>query len=206
MPKKTEEEAEEIGFPFAFKRAEVEIEGITDLLMDMLDSKELITPPSPEELKNFEKRAAKSRYITGIDGKETLYIPARAVKACILRRARAYKAGKERMDYYLRGVMRIEPLCIPLVKDGGYIGAEDYEMDLRAVGFPTKKMKARAKVWPWGAKFYLVTGEELLRQQKKRLETIISEAGIKYGLLSFRPERGGDFGMFKLKSFKVLEE
>lgn len=199
MPKKTEEEAEEIISPFAFKRAEVEIEGITPLLMDRLDSKDLITPPSPEELKDFEKMAAKSRYITEIDGKETLYIPARAVKACILNRARAYKAGRERMDWFLRGVIRIEPLCVPLNK-------MDYEVDVQPVGRTTKKMKARAKVWPWSAKFYLVTGEELLRRQKKRLETIISEAGIKYGLLSFRPERGGEFGTFKLVKFEVSDE
>lgn len=203
-----------------FKKAEVEIEGMSDLLMDRMDPKVLLETITKKGLKQQDlvEMAKKSRYVAEVDGKEILCIETRAIRACILNMARYFKSGKYAMVQLLAGTMRIEPLsgqtreihsgydCIPLNKDGGYIGAEDYEVDIRAVGKKPKVLKGRAKVWPWKVKFYLVAEEELLTEHREKVEEIISGAGVVFGLLSYAPRSKGTFGRFKLGKLEILDE
>lgn len=185
-----------------YKRAEVEIVGLTPLLMHRPDLERLRPkgrtgiryPLTPEE------EARNSAYIAEIDGKETLYIPSRAVYACILNMSKHFKIGKFRFSHLLAGSVRVEPEKIPLNKT-------EYEVyTTMVVIHRTKLPVARAKVWPWKAKFHLVTEKPLPIQQWDTLEEVIRNAGTMCGLLEYRPKRGGYFGMFRLKSFKVLEE
>lgn len=201
-----------------FKRAEVEIGGLTPMLMDRMDPNVLksgITRRSKSIIADTEEQAKKSRYITNVDGKEYLCVETQAVHACIIKMARYYRVSKFRMDMLLAGNMKIEPTsgqtmeihsglsAIPLTKNGELVGAEDYEVDERPV--KRKILKGRAKIWPWELKFYLVAEEELLTEERKRMEELISGAGTTLGLLSFAPRHGGSFGTFRLASFKVLE-
>lgn len=201
-----------------FKRAEVEIEGLTPLLMDRMDPKVLMTKITSkiETHEDLKKMAKKSRYITNIDGKEYLCVEARAVHACIIGMAKYFKSGKYRLDMLLAGNMRIEPhsdqtkeihsglAAMPLTKNGEPIGAEDHVVDERVV--KRKVLKGRAKIWPWGLKFYLVADEGLLEEEGDTLKGIISGAGTTLGLLSYAPRNRGSFGTFKLVKFEVSDK
>lgn len=174
---------------------EGEIEGITPLLMHRPDPGMFKRGPKPK-IPDPEDEARSSAYITKINGKETLYIPAKAVYACMINMAKSYRAqltvGKTPLSRALTGSMRVEPEEIPLNK-------MDYEVDIQpAVVQRQMVMRARPKIFPWRAKFRLVMEESLLRANKKILEQMIDEAGKKFGLLDKRPQKRGDNGMFNL--------
>lgn len=195
-----------------FKRAEVEIEGLTPLLMDRMENKALLETITRKGIKyqDLDEMAKNSRYITEVDGKETLCIETRAVRACILNMAGYYKSGRLRMDRLLAGTMRIEPLSQTVEIHSGLdaipLNKTDYEVDIRPVGKKPKALKGRAKVWPWRVKFYLVAEEELFKEHREKLEGMISGAGTVFGLLSYSPRNKGSFGTFKLVKLKVLDK
>jgi hypothetical protein len=182
----------------------VEIQGRSPLLMNKLTPERLRGQERGRggkitQVFDPEKEARESAYIDVIDGKETLYIPSEAVYQCILNASKIYKSGKHKMSELLAGSIRIEPEKIPL-------GTDKYEIDIRPVRIGSARvLRARAKVPKWKARFYIIYDKTLLKDLKL-LRTVVEDAGVRIGLLDYRPQKGGPFGTFVVTKFEVIED
>jgi hypothetical protein len=185
-----------------FKRINVEIRGLTPLLMNRLNIESLKTK-SRRRLEDYNpaEEAAKSAYIAEIDGKRQLYIPQEAVYSMIINTAKQYRIRRMSLASLLAGVMRVEPEKIPL-------GTDKYEIDERAVVIQKQRViKARAKLREWRAKFQIVYDPRRLPDGiEATLKEILEDAGTRMGLLDYRPQHKGWFGTFAVESFVPVQE
>lgn len=178
------------------EKVRVEIEGLTPLLMNRLVPEDLQRKTKKTtKVYDFDEDAKKSAYIAQVDGKQTLYIPSEAVFRCTINTAKFYKTGKLRASRILAGSMRIEPDKIPL-------NSMSYEVDVRPVVVQRARvLRARAKVPKWKVLFDIVFDRGTI-DNPTFIKEILEEAGMKSGLLDFRPERGGSFGTFVVNKFE----
>jgi len=182
----------------------VRIKGVTPLLMNRISVNSLLKRSNrirdKLEEEDFEKQARESAYIDEIDGKKQLYIPAEAVYRCLLNGAKGKreKSTKISLVRLLAGSVRIEPEKIPL-------GTDKYEIDIRPVVIQKSRvLKARAKVPKWEAEFKIIYNKRL-QPIIDKIKECLEEAGVTYGLLDYRPERGGNFGVFEVIKFEILK-
>ena len=180
-----------------FKKIDVEIKGLTPLLMNRLN---------PETLKSKSKMkmqaystvtdAANSAYIAEIDGVKQLYIPQECVQSMIINTSKQYRIRRVSLSSLLAGTMHVEPEKIPL-------GTDQYEVDERAVVIQSMRvLKGRAKLSKWSAKFQLVYNARWLPEGiEATLKEILEDAGVRMGLLDYRPQHKGWFGTFAVVSF-----
>lgn len=181
-----------------YKKIEVEIRGLTPLLMNRLN---------PESLKSKSRMrmqeystvddAEKSAYMAEIDGKKQLYIPQEALYSMIINTAKQYKVRRMSLSSLLAGTMRVEPEKIPL-------GTDKYEVDERAVVIQNQRvLKGRAKLLKWSATFTLVYDSKRLPEGiGSTLKQILEDAGTRMGLLDYRPQHRGWFGTFAVERFE----
>lgn len=144
---------------------------------------------------NPEEEAEKSAYRKKSG---ELYIPAEAVYHAMVNSAIALsKANNKSLASILAGSVRIEPSEIGL-------GTRDYEIDSRTVIQKGRRIPiARARVFPWRAKFFLICDEDLIPE--KAVKTILQEAGRWIGILSYRPACGGQFGTFEVTKWQRVK-
>lgn len=190
-----------------FKKLNVEIEGLTPLLMNRLNPESLKTK-SKAKLQEYstESDAAKSAYIAkDEDGNDFLYIPQEAVQSMIIKTAGQYKIKRTRLDRLiclsslLADTMRVEPAKISL-------GTDKYEVDERAVVIQNQRvLNGRARIPAgWKVRFQLVYNTKYLPVGiEATLKEIMEDAGVRMGLLDYRPQHKGWFGTFQVTSFKL---
>jgi hypothetical protein len=184
-----------------YGKIDVKIKGITPLLMNRL-TLESLKPSVPKIDQKVDPvvEAANSAYMADIDGKKQLYIPAEAIYGCIITVSGAYRARRVSLRSILAGSIRVEPEKIPLGKDV-------YELDIRPVKIKRFRIpRARAKVWPWEAKFNIVYYKASISDAiLETLKTILEDGGRRVGILDFRPEHRGWFGTFEVEEFNIVE-
>lgn len=176
------------------KTINVEIEGLTPLLMSRFDVQSYIAGKvqkiGKKPAQDFNAEAKQAAYFTK-DGKE-LCIPAECIHACILGASSFHKINKRSAKSILAGSIRIAPEEIRL-------GTNKYEVDIRSVVcMRARVLKARPKLNKWKAKFQITITDEI---DDKIVKQILDEAGTRVGLLSFRPQKSGFFGTFKVTKF-----
>ncbi len=214
-------DAEELGFDDYLKlsemygRIKVKIRGRTPLLMHRCLESDIDDDPIQNRLREFpshEEYARAHRYTTKIDGKEYLCIWAQHVYCMILEAAKGRKIGKTAARNFFAGNIRIEPEEIPLMRDGKYIDADDYKIDVRPACIPGSRgkssriLRARARVDEWEAEFYILFDvASFTSSALKLLEILLREGGKKCGLLDYRPQHLGWFGTFIVEKFEVEE-
>jgi hypothetical protein len=180
-----------------YKKIEVEIKGLTPLLMNRLNPESLKSKTRMKmEQYSTETDAKNSAYIADIDGKRQLYIPQEALYSMIIQTAKQYKVKRMSLASLLAGTMRVEPEKVPL-------GTDQYEVDERAVVIQSMRvLKGRAKLKDWAAKFQLVYDSRRLPEGiGGTLKEILEDAGTRMGLLDYRPQHRGWFGTFEVVSF-----
>jgi hypothetical protein len=183
-----------------YKKINVEIRGLTPLLMNRLNPESLKTKSRMRmEQYSTETDAANSAYIAVIDGRQQLYIPQECVHSMIINTAKQYKIKRSSLSSLLAGTIRIEPEKIPL-------GTDKYEVDERAVVIQNQRvLKGRAKLTSWRAKFQIVYDAKWLPAGiEETLKTILEDAGRRMGLLDYRPQHKGWFGTFAVEDFKPV--
>ncbi len=182
-----------------FGKIRVKIKGVTPLLMNKITPERLKKSKKTKfDRHNPEEEARESAYIDEINGKKQLYIPSEAVFRCIINAAGIYRTKKMGMKNLLAGGIRIEPEKIPL-------GTDKYEIDTRVVRIQRDAvLKSRAKVTDWEATFYIIYDRTIL-PNVELLKEIIKDAGRRFGLLDYRPQKGGYFGVFDVVEFEVEE-
>jgi len=173
------------------KKVEVEITGTTPLLMN--SAKSMIEDMTKTSRRTTEKvkpevEAEKVAYRKK-DGE--LYVPAEAVKGCLVGASSYKKFGKYSAKPIISGGVIITPTEIGL-------GTDKYDIDLRTVVIQRSRVvKARPKIDNWKITFILQYDETLI-SDSKIIKPILEEAGKRVGLLDFRPQRLGSFGMFEV--------
>jgi len=180
-----------------YKKIDVEIRGLTPLLMNRLNPESLKSKSRMRMQEyNTTDDAANSAYIAEIDGKRQLYIPQEALYSMIINTARQYKIRRMSLASLLAGTMRVEPEKVPL-------GTDQYVVDERAVVIQKQRiLKGRAKLPKWSAKFQLVYDSRRLPPGiEATLKEILEDAGTRMGLLDYRPQHKGWFGTFAVESF-----
>lgn len=188
------------------RKIKVEIEGMTPLLMHKIGEhakEQMVKGRSGKKLTailNPEEEAKDGAYITD---KGELYVPARCIKASIIRASSWYKIGRRSLRQFIAGCVRIEPYEVLL-------GTKKYEIDARPVAIGVGKkisriIRHRPVLKKWKCKFDLIYNDEIFSTKEHLLtiKKVIEEAGIRCGLLDNRPERGGDNGTFKIVKWVV---
>lgn len=169
------------------KRIEFEIEGLCPLLMDRYD-----TEPSNLKTKEDYEKAAEKKVYSDANG---LVIPGAALKATIREASSELgmkREGKKNRQMIRAGVF-IEDISLGKKTHDGIVS----HVVTRGKGDKvTRVISYRPIIKEWKAKGTI----SLIGVPADFVKQAIEVAGIKYGLLSFRPE----FGRFILKSFKEV--
>jgi hypothetical protein len=185
-----------------YKKINVEIKGLTPLLMNRLNP-ESLKSKSRMTMKDYStaKDAANSAYIAEIGGKKQLYIPQEAMYSMLINTAKQYKVRRMSLASLLAGTMHIEPEKIPL-------GTDEYEVDERAVVIQNQRvLKGRAKLSKWSVTFEIIYDARRLPEGiENTLKEILEDAGTRMGLLDYRPQHKGWFGTFEVISFSFGDE
>ena len=138
------------------------------------------------------KSAEKLAYKTP---KGELYIPAEAIKGCLIGAASYKKIGKYAAKPIIAGGVHIQPRQVGL-------GVKKYELDIRTVVIQRARVvKARPMVENWKCSLELVYDEELINNTEI-IKSLLEEAGKRVGLLDFRPQKTGSFGMFEVTKWE----
>jgi hypothetical protein len=184
-----------------YKKIDVEIRGITPLLMNRLNPESLKTK-SRMKMQEYSTTtdAANSAYTAEVDGKKQLYIPQEALYSMIINTAKQYKVRRMSLASLLAGTMRVEPEKV-------WLGTDKYEVDERAVVIQNQRvLKGRAKLPKWAVKFQLVYDARRLPEGiEATLKEILEDAGTRMGLLDYRPQHRGWFGTFAVTAFTPVK-
>ena len=180
------------------KKIEVEIEGTSPLLMNspqaMLEPEKAIK--SKRDKYNPKDEAEKVAYRTN---KGKLYVPTTAIKASMLNGASFKKSGKYSLKQFIAGSTRI------VSKEGNgevILEPQKYEIDLRTVVIQRARVvKARPRLDEWKINFIIEFNDSLITPDA--IKPSLEDAGQRIGLLDFRPQKGGEFGTFKINKWKV---
>ncbi len=185
------------------KKVKVVLNGLTPLLMhnveSMMSESEDIAKAGSKKYDPVEE-ARKGAYMTQIKGKTVLCVPNRCVYGMILRSASYFKVKGRNVQSTIAGAIDVTPENIPLTLDGKFI--TNYIIDKRSVVIQKARIiRCRPRIDKWELEFELVYNEDYIADDKL-LKKIITDGGIKVGLLNFRPEKKGTFGKFEIKSWK----
>ena len=184
------------------KTIQVEIEGTSALLMHspkMMLEKALNglndeLKSTKKGLKYDLKKEAENAAYRMKSGE--LFIPAEAIYGCLIQAASFYKIQKKSANSVIAGTVRINPGEIGL-------GTKKYEIDLRTVCIQRSRIvRARPKLNKWKAQFEIIYNNDMI-SDPNILKAILTEGGLRIGILDFSPRHKGSFGCFKIKSWKV---
>jgi hypothetical protein len=184
------------------KTIDVEITGITPLMMNspkymikkLMDgentTKKVVR--DVEKTRDLKEEAERVAYRSK---NGYLYLPSEAIKGCLLNAAVRKKTEK---GFPLKSIINanvyIEPNEISL-------GTKNYKVDIRTCVLQGRNriVVARPVIETWKAHFTILVDYELSNTLVKNL---LEEAGLRYGILAFRPAKGGTFGKFKINHWK----
>lgn len=177
------------------RKVKVELTGTTPLLMNnpqsMIDAKtnQLQQKTSKQDL---SKEAEKLTYK---DSKGNLYVPSEAIKGCMINASAYKKIGKYAAKPIIAGGVHIHPREISL-------GVKNYNLDIRTVVIQRARVvKARPMIEKWKVSFDLFYDETLL-PNPEIIRPILEEGGKRVGILDFRPQKTGSFGMFEVTKWE----
>lgn len=186
------------------KKIDVEITGETPLLMHSAQAMVQQTAKSNPAKKYDIKKDAEA--VAYRNEKKNLYVPSTCLKACFVNAATWYKIGQKGAKSIVAGCTRIEGKKIPSeleITDKKGKVLKKYEIDLRTVVIQRNRIvRARPRLDEWRLNFYIVYNDELV--DTSLLEKVMKESGERIGLLDFRPNKGGEFGSFKITKWKVI--
>ena len=175
------------------KKVKVELEGLTPLLMNSPKAMLLDKSDAVRTTKKYDHKVEAEKVAYRTD-KGELYVPAEAIKGCLINAASYKKVGKYSLKPIIAGAVRIEPKQIGL-------GTKVYDIDLRTVVIQhARVVKARPTLKSWKVSFEILYNEELITDHNV-IRACLEEGGQRIGLLDFRPQKMGEFGQFIVKKW-----
>lgn len=178
------------------QEVDVEITGNSPLLMHNIEGADLENK-TRKSLKTYDDKeeAEKSAYYMKEGKKRMLCVPSRCVSGCIRMASGYFKVKGRSMKPVIAGAVRVEPELISL-------GTDKYVIDKQSVVVKNSRiMRCRPKIMPWKLSFKLVYNDDYIADPNI-LRNILEEAGVKVGLLDFRPAFGGSYGTFSVSRFQ----
>lgn len=173
------------------KIVSVTIKGSSALLMHAYP---MIEPPRGWEKTSPEEQAKVAEY-RDPDGK--LYVPGVAIQRCLVGAA-AYSKGKGRAS-----LQKPVAACVLVMPERVILSEQEYTVDSRPVVIAATKgriVRHRPRFDNWELTFTIEYDTELLNEAD--LHRIVDDAGVRVGLLDFRPEKKGPFGRFMVTNWK----
>lgn len=156
----------------------------------MLDPNKEIT----QRTKKYDSKIEAEKVAYKTD-KGELYVPAEAVKGCLVNASAYKKFGK----YVARPIIAGGVFILP---DKILLGTKKYEIDLRTVVIQRARIvKARPKISKWKIQFDLMYDDTLI-SSGDLIKPILMEGGRRVGILDFRPQKLGSFGMFEVSKWE----
>lgn len=178
-------------------RVEVEIQGVTPLLMSKFNGEDLISS-SRDKNATPREEADRSAYKLE-DG--TLYLPGTMIFSSIISAGVFSKLGKNKVTTMKTSLI---PAGITMVTTECFLGTKDYEVDSQSVVIPAtggRVMKHRPRLDEWKTNFVIDVDTGMFSEKMTR--QIIDDAGMKCGVGAFRPNRKGPYGKFKVVKWNV---
>ena len=178
------------------KTIKVELTGESELLMNnpisMLTDKDDVSGVKSYKIADLKKASDIKAY--KLPSGE-LYIPAEAIKGCLIGASSFRKIGKFTAKPMVAGGVFITPQKIKL-------GTKKYEYDIRT---GVNKMRGRIvvvrpKIPKWKVNFDLEYDETLIGDDKI-IKQLLEDGGKRVGILDFRPQKMGQFGRFKVSKW-----
>jgi hypothetical protein len=173
-------------------KIEIEITGITPLLMNKFNEESLDTK-SRDKNETPRQAAEKTAYLTA---EKSLYFPAENIFACLVCAGKYHKIGKNKVTTMKSSLI---PAAITMLSTACLFDTLDFEVDSRSVVIPStggRIMKHRARLDTWKTVFNIEIDKTIMSENMVR--QIVDDAGSKVGLGDFRPDRKGSFGKFKV--------
>ena len=142
-----------------------------------------------DPIKEAETRAYRMK-----DG--TLYVPAEAIKGCLVNSAAYKKLGKYAAKPIIAGSVQILPQQISL-------GTKNYDVDERTVVIKGRGrvIRARPTLGSWKLSFDLIYDTAFI-QSGNLIRAMLEEGGSRVGIMDFRPAKLGSFGMFTVTKWQ----
>lgn len=183
---------------FEYWKQSATLTGITPLLQHAPTAmRPAGTSGRTKNIPTAEDEAARAVY-RNADG--NLFLQAIAVRNCMLNGASRgdYRIGKKSLKALLSAGLMIEPVEIPLLRNGAPIS--EYEIDIRrAVVQRNAVLRARPLIAvPWEAQCDVLVDAGLftLVAGLSQIQDLFSFAGRFIGVGDYRPEKTGWFGQF----------
>lgn len=184
------------------KKINVTIEGTSPLLMNRYNVEaELARQKGKRINKTYDPKeeAEKAAYFS-TKGKRELIIPSGIIYAALLNASSFHKIGRRSAKSILAGSLRIQDL------NGGEeisLGTDKFEIDTRPVVIQRARvLKSRARLDKWKATFEITFNEDLIADAEI-IKTVLKEAGLRIGLMDFRPAKSGWYGCFAVTGWKA---
>jgi len=176
------------------KNIKVELTGLTPILMNspkgMLEVKEN-SIVSTTTAHNLEEDAKRLLYTN----EKGLFVPSEAIKKALIDASSYKKIGKYAANNIIAGGVFVIPPEISL-------GTKNYELDIRTVVIKRARIvKGRPKISNWKINFSITYNEKLIGDPKI-IKLLLTEAGQRIGILDFRPQKKGSFGMFEVTKWE----
>lgn len=160
------------------------IKGISPLLMHAFP----LVPIEAFEKKTPEEQAEYSAYK---DPLGNYYVPGVNIQRCLIAAA-AYSKGKGRAS-----LQKQAAACLMVNPEHVLLNQKTYEIDIRPVVIPATKgrvLRYRPRFDNWELTFEIEYDDNMLTEIEIR--RIVDDAGLKVGLLDFRPACKGPYGRF----------
>ncbi len=125
-----------------------------------------------------------------------LYVPAEAIKGCLIGASSFRKIGKFTAKPIIAGGVFISPGKIGL-------GTKKYEYDIRTA---VNKLRGRIVIVRplisnWKISFNIDYDETIIGNPEV-IKELLGDAGKRVGILDFRPQKMGQFGRFKITKWE----
>ncbi len=165
--------------------------------------------PKPKRTDISLEDEAKSKLY--LDGDGNIVIPTENIFACLRFGGRFVKNGKKQIstqkgETILSSFLTIDEEYFKLTDGNG--GKPVWHVDKRRGvsnnrGSSNALCVVRPRFDSWGLEFIVKINSE--RVKSETIKKLVEESGLVAGLCSFRPSKGGRFGMFEIVEWEVLD-
>lgn len=190
----------------------VRIKGVTPLLHHKMTEEQLmglLQAKSRKKKVAVEKTPREIAQEHAYQDKKTghCYIPSGYISGAFSHAASEYKQTTSKKSYkaIAAGVFRPTEEMIPLI-DAKNKPLKDFEVDIRkATNYQAGAVAVcRPRFDQWEAQFNVLVNTDLLPEAMAL--QILSDAGVRAGIGSFRVQKSGFFGQFSVTEFKEIKQ
>jgi hypothetical protein len=129
-----------------------------------------------------------------------LYMPTNAFRKALVTAGRDYKEGRKSYGGIFMGSVFAPEAPALLFDPDTRTAITDYEIDVRRAVPPKQGAvrRARPRLERWACQVTFEYDDRILPGDKGRklMEQVLNDAGARFGVGSYRPEKGGPFGRF----------